>query len=72
MSQSLNLDKVLTLTEHLVNAKLKELKFLEALLARTIVRGGSLITQRRTRNKIESIKKMLEPIQPLLDNNGKS
>lgn len=70
MSQSLNLDKVITMTEHLVNAKLKELQFLEALLARTIVRGGSLVTERRTRNKIIAIKKMLEPIQPLLEEKG--
>lgn len=70
MSQNLNLDTILTVTEELINSKLEEMEALEKALARVIERDGSLVTIKRTQAKIDAIKKMLEPIQPLLENYG--
>lgn len=70
MSQSLNLDTILTVTEELINSKLEELEALEKALSRVVQRDGSLVTIKRTQAKIDAIKKMLKPIQPLLENYG--
>lgn len=66
-----NLDTILTVTEELINSKLEEMEALEKALARIIERDGSLVTIKRTQAKIDAIKKMLKPIQPLLENYGK-